>query len=484
MPMASLNDRWQWLRMFGETILKSQLVTRRGFHLTRERVGALQQARLQRLVRHAKARSPFYARHYAGVDVGRPVRLGDIPPITKADVMNHFDEFLTVRDLSTREVEGYLFGPEASRVPFYKNRYAITMSGGTTGQQLYYVMDLHEFATMMALAISRSPVPARLWARPPRVVMLTSNDARYSSARFAASLGSTFVTIALIPPYLPLPELLARAAPLRPDYVAGYASTLRLVAELRRRGRLAWAPRALFSSSEQLTDIDRAFVEETFGAPVLDSYSLTEALQVARECVAGRRMHLAEDYHVLENVGPRGDAVPEGETGDHVLLTNLYNLTQPLIRYLVEDRLSLDSTPCRCGLPFASIARIEGRHMGYFFVRDAGGRLHAFSRMLSDLVEEVRGVRDAQIVQNHVGEVTVNLVLPEGPGGAGVRRDAERVVRGFFDRAVGGRADLKISVHLVAELRRNPISQKFSQFISEIRGEDRRELLEECVTLR
>jgi hypothetical protein len=44
-----------------------------------------------------------------------------------------------------------------------------------------------------------------------------------------------------------------------------------------------------------------------------------------------------------------------------VLITNLTNYAQPLIRYEVPDRITISQDICRCGRPFASISRIDPR---------------------------------------------------------------------------------------------------------------------------
>src|SRR5262245_16835090 len=61
-----------------------------------EQVHVLQRERLRRLLRHANEHSPFYRRRLRGLDLNR-CRLADVPPLTKADMMEHFDELVTDR---------------------------------------------------------------------------------------------------------------------------------------------------------------------------------------------------------------------------------------------------------------------------------------------------------------------------------------------------------------------------------------------------
>jgi hypothetical protein len=53
--------------------------------------------------------------------------------------------------------------------------------------------------------------------------------------------------------------------------------------------------------------------------------------------------------------------VPHGTAGAKVLVTNLTNYAQPLIRYEVPDRVTLSDDLCPCGRPFTMIARIDPR---------------------------------------------------------------------------------------------------------------------------
>jgi phenylacetate-CoA ligase len=72
-------------------------------------------------------------------------------------------------------------------------------------------------------------------------------------------------------------------------------------------------------------------------------------------------MHLFEDLFIVENVDADGEPVADGEVGHKVLLTNLFNLTQPLIRYELSDMVVLDSRPCSCGRMSRRVTSIEGR---------------------------------------------------------------------------------------------------------------------------
>src|SRR6202021_4053521 len=96
---------------------------------------------------------------------------------------------------------------------------------------------------------------------------------------------------------------------------------------------------AVTSISEMLTAGDREAISAAFGVPVINMFVSTEGLVGHSE--PGRPVFtFASDSCIAECVDDAGDPVPDGTTSAKVLLTNLHNLTQPLIRYELTDRFT------------------------------------------------------------------------------------------------------------------------------------------------
>ncbi len=79
----------------------------------------------------------------------------------------------------------------------------------------------------------------------------------------------------------------------------------------------------------------------------------------ANGCTHG--LHLPDDLCLVENVDRDGRAVPPGQPGERILVTNLYNPTLPLIRYEVTDEVRVIPGPCPCGSVLRRIADPQGR---------------------------------------------------------------------------------------------------------------------------
>src|SRR4029079_322769 len=126
-------------------------------------------------------------------------------------------------------------------------------------------------------------------------------------------------------------------------------------------GRLAIAPRMVAVGSEVLTEDADARIRAAWGHAPFDVYAATEGAIVASSSPAHVGMHVSEDLLVVESVDEAGDPVAPGELGHHVLVTNLVNRAQPLIRYELPDSIVMTDEPDPSGRPYARILRVDGR---------------------------------------------------------------------------------------------------------------------------
>jgi len=75
----------------------------------------------------------------------------------------------------------------------------------------------------------------------------------------------------------------------------------------------------------------------------------------------GHGIHLPDDLCLFEAVDAQGRPIPPGHPSQRVLVTNLYNHTQPLIRFEVTDEVTLIERPCPCGSSMGLIDDPQGR---------------------------------------------------------------------------------------------------------------------------
>ena len=143
----------------------------------------------------------------------------------------------------------------------------------------------------------------------------------------------------------------------------------------------------------------RRRIREAWSLEPLDFHGTTEAAVPAASRPGQVGMDILEDLVVLEVVDQHHRPVPPGIPGHKVLLTNLVNHAQPLIRYELTDSLILAEEPNPLGLPYARIAAIDGHSDDIITLPAAGGgqvAVHPFRlRAPFATLPEVASIRSA-----------------------------------------------------------------------------------------
>jgi putative adenylate-forming enzyme len=375
-----------------------------------------QQERLRALRRFAIERSPFYRRFHHGLD-DRPLEA--LPILTKARVMEQFDDLVTDRAVRLSDAEAYLNQSVGSSQPadgnrggLFRDRYVVLATSGSTGRRGVFLFDRDEWLTALAM-ITRPMAWAGLThglRRPPRSAMIASTTAWHYSTRIGVSLSSRLLPALRLDAAEPLATIVSRLNDWQPDVLAVYPSVLRQLADEQLAGRLRIRLRSVATSAEVLDDETRRRAHRAWGLRVFDTYGATEYAPIAAECAYGRK-HLFEDGAIIEVVDDRGRAVPSGVSGARLLLTVLNRRTQPLIRYEISDAVRRLDGACECGRPLALIASIDGRIEDtlYFPRRDRGAMRVAVHPLVFHQVLDTAPVSGWQIRQDG-GRVSVALV--------------------------------------------------------------------------
>lgn len=98
-----------------------------------------QDMRLKSLVAFARATSPFFTDHLKTVP-SDTLKLSDIPPVTKAALVERYDQWFTDRRVKQADLARFLADPSAAD-DLFMDRYMAWSSSGSSGQP---VMLLHD----------------------------------------------------------------------------------------------------------------------------------------------------------------------------------------------------------------------------------------------------------------------------------------------------------------------------------------------------
>jgi putative adenylate-forming enzyme len=359
---GGLGDRARRLRDFGRALRLSRTELARADRMDTECVRRLQQGRLESLVRHAVANSPFYRDHYRGIDIGN-VALAALPPVAKPALMNAFDGWTTDRRLKLAGLERHIDALAGDDL--YLGCYRVMATSGSTGERGVFVysgsewtLNLANFARLNEKFVGVHP---RLFPHRLRVASVGATSPLHISTRNGLSASVGINRVLRLDARRPLSELAAALDAFGPELVVGYPSVLAMLAGEQEAGRLRLHPAKVVTVSEVRTPEMTEAIRRAWGVEPFSWYGITEGGVLAGDCEHHRGMHVFEDFFIVENVDADGRAVPDGVVGHKLLLTNLFNRTQPLIRYEQSDMVVLDSRPCPCGRTLRRVASIEGR---------------------------------------------------------------------------------------------------------------------------
>lgn len=365
------------------------------------------QARSLRLLReYAYANSPFYQRFHKGLE-DRP--LDELPVLSKATFMEHFDELVTDPMVHLADVEEHVASLRGNER--YLGRYYVASTSGSTGRRGLFLWNLDEWTTVLASynrsfdwAGSRAGLTHRT-----KMAVVSTTTPWHQSARVGASVQSTWVPTLRLDSGDPLESIVDRLNDWQPEVLVGYASMVHLLAEEQLAGRLRISPDFVFSASEVLTDETRRRAERAWGKKPFNVYAATEAAGIASECDRHAGMHLFEDLVITEVVDENNRPVPPGVYGEKVLVTVLFSRTQPLIRYEMSDSVRpAEHHFCHCGRPFALIDGIQGRVEDVLHFPAASGGRVAVQPIVFHRIMDTVPAGGWQVVQEP-GGVTVLL---------------------------------------------------------------------------
>jgi phenylacetate-coenzyme A ligase PaaK-like adenylate-forming protein len=376
---------------------------------TREEVLAHQGGRLESLLRHAVAHSPYYRETLGPEPWARP--LSELPILPKSTLMEHWDEVVTDSSVRLAEVEERLAAPDYEGDVAEGVRACTT--SGTTGRRGVFVLTQAELvewlgANMRALA--------RIGVGPGmRICSFGSPSALHMSRQiFSFFRGRPVNEAPPVSVLTPLPELVRHAQEVQPEAMIGYPTVIAALADEQLAGRLDVAPRIIATGSEVLTEDAFDRIRSAWGVEPREAYPATEAPMLASGTPADRNLLIAEDLLVLEVVDEAGRPVAPGVPGHRVLLTNLVNRLQPLIRYELADAVTLaQPSP---DWPYTRISRIQGRTSEILeLAASGGGAVRVHSHLLRRAFLGMREVSAHQlrIRPDHVTAVVVPASAPD-----------------------------------------------------------------------
>jgi phenylacetate-coenzyme A ligase PaaK-like adenylate-forming protein len=206
----------------------------------------------------------------------------------------------------------------------------------------------------------------------------------------------------------PMVDLVKNLNDFQPVVLGGYPSVLESLANEQQAGRLCIQPVLVSAAGETLTSATRQHIAEAFGCRVANYYGSSEAIGLTFEC-SGHRLHVNSDWYIVEPVDEHHQPMRPGQLSHDVLVTNLANRIQPIIRYPLGDRVAICPEICSCGSPFPTIEVIGRTDDVLLYYGPQGQSVRILPLAIATVAEQTPGVATCQLIQRGPTNLTVRF---------------------------------------------------------------------------
>lgn len=381
-----------------------------------------QTRKAQNIVRYARRHAPFFGKLYDGRET---TDVWSLPMVDKPTMMANLGTYNTL-GLSKQEILGFCVRVEQTRDFGTRLKgVSVAMSSGTSGNKGVEIITPREESYLRAAFLARFPFPQ------DKINM--AFILRVSSPALRIDVfGHRLTYISQLNTLEAIREQVQR---IDPNVLAGPPSMLRILAREVELGRLSIAPSQLASYAEVLYPEDRARLSDVFKCPVYEIYKATEGA-IAISCRHGS-LHINEDLVAVELLNADETPTPDGTPSHHVLVTDLHKTSQPIIRYRLNDILTIDPARCPCGSAFRVIRQIQGRSDDVFWgARVEGDEMQFIFPdyirraiiVLSDQIDEY------QVIQRSPDAVLARLQVQDDADQQEIANATQEAIRQVFSK--------------------------------------------------
>lgn len=388
---------------------------RRATRRTPATIAARQRAFVREFVQFARTHSPYYQDLYRQLPAGVQ-ELSQLPAVTKPELQAHFDDWVTDREVTREGVKTFL--ADKTHIGYhFLNRYLLYTSSGSTGKKAIFMQDkdaLIHYRTLNILSMGWGTLREVMRAGG-RWVMIAATTQEHLGSTSAFKLLERipvlkllFKQVRILSMTTPKAELINELNAYQPHALIGYSALVSTLAAEQLAGRLKIKPLLIGTGSEWIPREEHERIRTTFQCAVHDVYAAAECPSIAFSCDYGS-MHSYSDRVILEAVDKHYQPVKPGQQAYTVLLTNLINRVQPIIRYDLSDSVTLRADPCPCGNPFPAFY-LEGRKNDPLILNGKA----IYPAMALAMFNHLPGVERFQVVQTDINTLKLRLQIASG----------------------------------------------------------------------
>jgi phenylacetate-CoA ligase len=371
--------------------------------------------RLKQLLKYVLTHSVFYKKHYAeqGITLkdSDHLKIEDLPFTTKDLLMKNFDEVSNDPLLNIRDIGRYVKNNNDYRL-WYKNKYKIIKTSGCSGRYGVFIYDKQSWNILRAFFIDRASYIKVNPFKKNRLAIIVDTNGLHAGISLMGNIPKMFYDLLILNVHESQKTITDKLNSFQPDILTGYANSIYLCAHEQIDCRLHIQPKQVGCSGEPLTHEAINIIHKAFRIPPTNLYAASESICMAYSSPKCQNLHIVYDWNLIEVIDESGKKTQE-ETIGNAVLTNLYNYSFPLIRYKMNDRISVQLSSCPdCGSIFPAITKMEGRAEDMLkFTRRDGSEENVSPSFMTFFNDP--NIRSFRVIQKERNYLEIQLVLAD-----------------------------------------------------------------------
>lgn len=419
---------------------------------SREEILKLREKKLKKILKFALNNIPFYKEYYGSFGITikniESMCISELPKINKNILMENFNKFFKDSKINKQIVENFLSNNPDPRSLLF-NKYYVVHSSGTSGTVGYYLYGKKEWDFIKAISTRMFP---QFDLRKKKYAFIGAVDGHYAAiSLFLSPINQVeqyfYKDYLIMDINKPIKSYIDVLNKFKPDNLTGYPNGIKSIALYQKQKILNVNPETIVTGGEPLFKETKLILKEAWPeAKIVNSYATSESLAmgVSREDL---------DYMYLYD-----DAVYVEIEKEGLLLTNLYNYTQPLIRYEISDILKPVEKE-NTMWPFTPIEDVVGRNeLIPYFINEKKEKDFIHPIVIAEFF--VKGVNKFQFVQTGLDTFTFRIVVSKDKDLNSVLKDTKMRLQNILEKKQ--MKNVKFTIEVVEDIRPDEKTGKYN----------------------
>ena len=417
---------------------------------SRNEIEKLQRKKLINLAKYAYENSKFYKKLFKSEGITYKeldnINIKDLPKTNKQLLMENFNEVITVDDINKKDVINFI-DKYQNPTKLLHDKYYVIHSSGTTGEIGYYIYTKNNWELLKAVGASR--LFDSFGINRKTYAFIGAVDGHYAGISFFLSPVNKFEEyfyedFIVIDINKPLENYINKLNSLQPDVISGYPSAMGLLINYQKKGELEISPKTVICGGEPLSKETVIKIKKYWKTTPKNYYGTSESILMGIG-TGNQEMYIFDDLILLEIID------------DGILLTNLYNYTEPLIRYKLDD-LVVKSEKKEKKYPFTIIKSISGREEDLLWLRNNKGDLD-FIHPIVFVELHVKGLKKFQILKRNEVNIQIKIVKTDDTKADCLKERMAKKVSTILKKK--NMNNVELSIKVVKNIENDPDSGKF-----------------------